>query len=216
MGVTNWSSGGCAATCDMSTHRCRKPCLKRMVSWMRPSQRNQSLTVQRASVAAFQAAVQQSGPSGPGTNGFLLEQSEDLPVRHLPPGAKRAHWWTYLFSCAANNEEPVGSYRTLCRVWDKCFARVLKMGKYGQHPVCKICAQGKDKIATAVSYADKLQASAALGQHYERQWRDRLIYWHMRSHASRAGARWIVIIIDGADQAKFRIMKSVEWPKNMG
>ena len=38
------------------------------------------------------------------------------------------------------------------------------------------------------------------------------MYWRMRALAKSPGCEWIVLIIDGADQAKFRIVKATRWP----
>ena len=38
------------------------------------------------------------------------------------------------------------------------------------------------------------------------------MYWRMRSLAQDPGSEWIVLIIDGADPAKFRIVKATQWP----
>ena len=44
------------------------------------------------------------------------------------------------------------------------------------------------------------------------------MYWRLRG-ASQVGSPadrdWLTIIVDGADQAKFRVMKSVTWPKSI-
>lgn len=168
----------------------------------------------KESVAAFQRALRQSTQSGPGLES-LVEPTEDMPVRYLPPGAKRDHWWTYVATCAASGGRPVGSYRTLCRVWKEHFSQILKISDYGKHPGCTTCARLKQGIQTSASYADKLEASKRLHDHHERVWRDRLVYWRMRSHAMHTGTRWLVIIADGADQAKFRVMKCVQWPKDL-
>ncbi len=169
---------------------------------------------QTENVQKFHATQQQSR-FGPGTEELMLEPSEDLPVRYLPPGVKKDQWWTYLATFACDFQKPIGSYRTLARVWRECFAKILKIRDYSKHPCCTTCARLKENILAAVAYADKLRASKALHEHHEKQWRDRMIYWRMRSHANQQNARWLVVIIDGADQAKFRIMKCVAWPKNL-
>ena len=55
-------------------------------------------------------------------------------------------------------------------------------------------------------------------KHLEKTWRDRHVYWRLRG-ASQVGSPadrdWLTIIVDGADQAKFRVMKSVTWPKSI-
>ncbi len=170
----------------------------------------------RASLRAFSTAVHKSGPSGPGTEGLLLEPHEDLPTRWLPPGSMRDHFWTYKVSATESGQPAPGSYSTLCRVWKTYFGRVLKIRpEYGKHPGCTTCRRLKEGIHTCVSYADKIDASKKLSEHFEQTWRDRLVYWRLRSHASHTGSKWIVVILDGADQAKFRIMKSIVWPKNL-
>ena len=181
---------------------------------------NSSDPLQRATpsqaegVQKFQQA-QKQGRVGLGTEDLMLEPTDDLPVRHLPPGAKRDQWWTYLATFASEGARPRGSYRTLLRVWHECFNKILKIRRYSHHPCCETCTRLKEGILTSAAYADKLRASRALHDHHERQWRDRMVYWRMRSHAHRHNSRWIVLMIDGADQAKFRIMKCVAWPKNL-
>ena len=169
---------------------------------------------QKTSVERFHA-VQQASLHGPGFETFMLEASPDLPVRYLPPGAKRDAWWSYLASAQADGAKPMGSYRTLLRVWNECFQQILKFKRFSRFTGCTTCVTLKERVQTAASYADKLYASRQLHQHHEQQWRDRMIYWRMRAHAGRPNTRWIVIIIDGADQAKFKVLKVASMPKNI-
>ena len=151
----------------------------------------------------------------------MIEPTEDCPVHWLPPGSRRDAWWLFLATRKAENENetapvaPLGSYRTMLRVWDECFDKILKIDSYGHHSKCTTCYRLKERMHTSASYADKLEASRSWCDHLERQWRDRMVYWRMRAAAERPGSTWLCIIIDGADQAKFRIMKSVHTPKNL-
>ena len=172
----------------------------------------------KKNVASFRAAQDNTNnfahaPSS--TNGMLLQPTEDCPRRWMPPGSKRDIWWTYVASCRASEKPVVGSYRTLVRVWKECFAAILGFCSFGKHPKCTLCHRSKERIKNSPSYADKLEASKALNDHREVVWRDRLIYWRIRSHATHEGAYWLCIIIDGADQAKFSNTPKV-WRANTG
>ena len=173
----------------------------------------------RKQVGAFRAAKEASQlPSEvtlcPKGRGFMIEPTEDTPKRWLPPGAKMDVWWLYVAQLNAEGGKPAhGSYTTLLRVWGECFQKVLKVEKFGSHPKCNDCYRLKQSIQLAATYADKLSASKKLTTHLEQQWRDRMVYWRMRAHARTGDAKWLVIIIDGADQAKFRVLKSVDTPK---
>lgn len=173
----------------------------------------------RNQVAAFRAASGTHLPPNPrmiqkGDLRFLIEPSEDCPVRRLPPGCRKDIWWLYLASMQEQGfKRPQGSYSTLKRVWKECFEKVLKFSQYGKHSACNTCSQLKAEMAQAASYADKLVKSKALCDHLERQWRDRMVYWRLKAVAAQEGSKWLCVIIDGADQAKFRVLKSIETPK---
>ena len=153
---------------------------------------------------------------GGGELDMEIQPSEDCPVRWLPPGHKKDTWWLYLASLKESGQtRPAGSYPTMCRVWRRCFRKVLKVSKYGKHAKCDLCYQLKARIQLAASYADKLDVSRRLTDHIEKQWRDRMVYWRMRADSAQSGSKWICIIIDGADQAKFRVLKAVETPKSL-
>ena len=176
----------------------------------------------RAQLAAFRSASEASNlPSnvtfGPNGKGFTIEPTEDTPLRWLPPGSKMDVWWLYLANVNADGgEKPAqGSYPTMMRVWHDVFRKILKIGRFGKHAMCNDCYQMKQNITLAATYADKLVFSKQLTTHLERQWRDRMVYWRMRAHARKTDANWLVIIVDGADQAKFRVLKSVETPKSV-
>ena len=85
----------------------------------------------RNQVAAFRAAsgthlppnprMIQKGRSG---FGFLIEPSEDCPVRRLPPSCRKDIWWLYLASMQEQGfKRPQGSYSTLKRVRKECFEK---------------------------------------------------------------------------------------------
>ena len=177
----------------------------------------------RKDVLAFQHVATHTGPFGPGTDKLVLTPHEDLPIKHLPPGSKRDHWWTYLSSqsLTASTGRHHASYSTFKRVWRECFEQVLKIRSYGKFTTCTTCCELKQKMHAAATHAARCKMAQEYALHLEKTWRDRQVYWRMRGAGSSGKQReagmpdrdWLVIIVDGADQAKFRIMKAVEWPK---
>ena len=176
----------------------------------------------RRNVEAFNHAAS-SGPFGPGTDKLILTPTDELPEKYLPPGSKRDHWWTYLASQPLPT--PQGnhaSYTTFKRVWKTCFEKVLKIRAYSKFSTCNTCAELKQKMRSAATHAARCQRAEEYARHLEKTWRDRQVYWRMRGASGQGetpapgggpSRDWLVIIIDGADQAKFRVMKAVAWPK---
>ena len=68
-------------------------------------------------------------------------------------------------------------------------------------------------MASAPNPAVKAQKAGELKQHLADQWLDRLVYWRMRQVGREPDGDWLVLIDDGADQAKLRVMKAKRWPK---
>ena len=62
--------------------------------------------------------------------------------------------------------------------------------------------------------ATKIQQAELYNQHLQKQWRDRLIYWRVRALSRERDGGWLCIMIDGADQAKFRVLKAQRWPSD--
>ncbi len=186
------------------------------------SEKNPTMSVPsstREALDAFKKASESSGPFGPGTDKLVLTPSEELPVKYLPPSMKKDHWWTYLTSqslTARNGKH--ASYSTFLRVWSTCFKDVLRIRSWGKHSVCNTCTELKQKMHTAATHEARCRIAEQYASHLERTWRDRLVYWRLRAASQRGqvGYRdWLTIIIDGADQAKFRVMKAVAWPKTI-
>ena len=86
---------------------------------------------------------------------------------------------------------------------------------WGTHAAFNICVEHANTRKTAATMADKLYHAEEKRRHLHQQWRDRRIYWQLRSSSNDEEASWIVIMADGADQAKFRIMKAARWPKDL-
>ncbi len=160
----------------------------------------------RDQVWAFRAAQASGGLSGLRE---ALAPSDQLPVKWLPPGCKKDYWWCYL------GEGGVGSYKTFRRVWHDCFAKILRLRSFGHHACCTECTRLKQRIHTAASLTHKVAATKAYAEHLASQWRDRQTYWRLRAASHRTGSGWLTMIVDGADQAKFRVMRATVWPKNL-
>lgn len=147
-------------------------------------------------------------PFAPVSDG-VFEQA-GLPFKRLPPGKKSDYW-----SLFVHEGRGKVSYRTFLRVWSRCFEQLLGFQDFSQHSCCNTCAELKDEIRYAATYAQKASAVAKRASHLQQQWRDRLIYWKLRGASQRVQPSWLCIIIDGADQAKFRVMRAAVWPKSL-
>lgn len=163
-------------------------------------------------VDAFTRAQSTAGPFGE-AHPALLVPSEELPTKALPPGCPKDYWWTYLATPAPGGAK--GSYSTFKRVWRACFARILHFRKWGTHACCNKCEELRNRLRLAQTLTDKLHFAGLHQQHLERQWRDRMLYWRLRAVSQVEQGDWLCVIVDGADQAKFRVMKSVRWPKDL-
>ena len=62
--------------------------------------------------------------------------------------------------------------------------------------------------------ASKVRESTRYHEHLQRQWRDRLLYWRVRALSQEKDGTWLCIMIDGADQAKFQVLKASRWPSD--
>ena len=165
-------------------------------------------SMQQEVVAFSSAARSDSGNTITPASGGV----QTLPRKRLPPGSKKEYWWCYRSTC--NDEfRKVGSYKTCSRVWQQRFAKLLAFRDFKQHACCNTCAELKDEVRFAATYSQKIAAAAAHAKHLEQQWRDRLVYWRLRAASQQSGSSWLTIIVDGADQAKFRVLKATEWPK---
>ena len=144
------------------------------------------------------------------TSVIALTPTADLPVKKLPPGHPKDHWWSFRGTPGCEN---VGSYSTFKRVWELCFKQILRFRTFGQHACCTECSKLKAAMRAAPSMTQKLQRAKEYREHLRSQWRDRLVYWRMREKSRALDGNWLVVMLDGADQSKFRIVKSTRWPK---
>ena len=163
-------------------------------------------------VDAFTRAMSSAGPMGAGHHAALTPM-EGLPQKALPPGVPKDYWWTYLATPAPGGA--IGSYTTFKRVRRSCFKAILGFRAWGTHASCNTCEELRSKLRLAEGVADKLHYADLRRQHLERQWRDRMLYWRLRATSQADQNDWLCIMIDGADQAKFRIMKATRWPKDL-
>ena len=140
-----------------------------------------------------------------------LRPSEDLPRKALPPGHPKLHWWTFRTS-----HEKVGSYSTFKRVWRDNFRQLLFFRAFGTHATCDTCSRLQAQMRAAKDMCTRMRWAHQYRDHLRSQWRDRLVYWRLREQGrSLDGPLWLVCIVDGADQAKFRVVKAARWPKAM-
>jgi len=114
------------------------------------------------------------------------------------------------------------SWSTFYRVYRKVWGAKLRFRKgKGQHPTCDVCLGLKKDIKEARSLDERHAFLQRYMSHVFEQWQDRMVYWALCTlscawcaRALREGSRllWLTvasscatIIIDGVDQAKFRI-----------
>ena len=132
-------------------------------------------------------------------------------MRSLPPGCPKDYYHLYKLEADSSGERPA-SYTTFKRAWHETFEKILNFTGFGEHGSCSTCSRLRAGIRTAPSHLAKTRKEAELQAHLKKQWQDRHVYWRMRALAQSPGSEWIVLIIDGADQAKFRIVKATRWP----
>jgi hypothetical protein len=143
----------------------------------------------------------------------------DLPKRWLPPGKKVWLFWQHVQQCHAHGH-PVPSWSTFKHVWKTYFQDKLAFRRITEHVVCTTCEGYKKELRCAVTLSRRLQIAAQYTEHLQMQWQDRTVYWNAR-HLSRlcltdmlrggslasgfVGSSLMTVMIDGMDQAKFRI-----------
>ncbi len=139
--------------------------------------------------------------------GSMLKPSKDLPRKALPPGTAKQHWWTFRATPGCGT---TSSYTTFKRVWREHFKPILCFRKWGTHSTCSTCSRLQAQMRGAEDLAEKLRWAHLYREHLRAQWRDRL-----RELGQSLDGQWLVLIVDGADQAKFRIVKAQRWPKEL-
>jgi len=145
------------------------------------------------------------------------------PVRFLPPQQKIHVYWDYLAWCNGQDVK-AASFTTFLRAFRGCREK-LRIRKAGSHATCDTCADLKKKIRTAPPGKKRTAAMEEYTRHVLGQWLDRQIYWHAQElslscrdylncgHRFAALARSVsqcCLIMDGMDQAKFRVPRVLQ------
>ena len=153
---------------------------------------------------------------------------ERLPMKKMHHQKFMDLWWLYLaWLSVRSNESSAASLATFWRSWDEYWRACLVFRKSSQHAQCDVCNKYTQYVHFAhADAAEKQRAAQNWQEHLRDQYRDRLIYWHLRWYAKRCSTampgtipvRICVIIIDSMDKAKcawpqykFRIGKSLEY-----
>jgi len=140
------------------------------------------------------------------------------PLRFLPP-CKRVHlYWEYsVWATAA--AMPVASLHTFLKAFGMCH-KCLRIRKIGQHVVCHTCTIFKKMLGKARFPQERQSILEEYTTHILKQWMDRQVYGHAttislecrrmlemgQSFANMAvSASQVCVIVDGMDQAKFRV-----------
>ena len=156
-----------------------------------------------AEVTAFHREVFQTGPLGSITSS-CLPSSPDLPRKHLNPGRPKDLFW--LFESSPGNQS-VGSYATFKRVWREHFADILRFRPFGTHACCTDCSLLQAKMRSARTSQSTQEAGEQYRAHLRSQWRDRQLYAKARQKSKEKDGDLLTLIVDGADQARFRVFK---------
>ena len=123
--------------------------------------------------------------------------------RYLPQGSMFDYWK----QMRAVRPEIICSFRLFWQIWCSDFF-FLKIRKGFTHRLCTICLKHKSLIKQLAHDVRSRDKQRALWQrHLDAQYRDRCYYWDLRQQ-SRLFKRPIIMILDGADQAKFA------WPRH--
>jgi hypothetical protein len=147
------------------------------------------------------------------------------PLRFLPP-QKRIHlYWEYVGWCQASETKgQPASLNTFLRAY-RAGSNKLRIRKAGTHALCDKCLALKQAIRGALCPNARKEAMERYTEHILRQWLDRQIYWHAQSLSCQLrtaltmgqkmeslarNASQACLIVDGIDQAKFRIPRVLE------
>lgn len=150
------------------------------------------------------------------------------PLRFLPPG-KRIHlYWEYV-TWSRQGNMPAASFRTFLRAFGKC-RHCLRFRKIGQHAVCQACTTLKARLRIARLPQERQAVLEEYTEHVLRQWCDRQVYANATSvslecrRLLQQGVRFarmaqsvsqLCMIVDGMDQAKFRLPRILHKSKGV-
>jgi len=123
-------------------------------------------------------------------------------VRYLPPG-KLADLYLMYAAWARGRGLDVASAWTFRVVWKTAgWKECLIFRGASTHALCFTCGQLRAKIASADTVDMHVQACSTLHAHLRDQYRDREVYWALRTRA-RTEKDVISLIGDGMDKSKF-------------
>ncbi len=124
------------------------------------------------------------------------------PMRHLPPGKLADLYMMYTAWARARSFTPgaASTFRVVWKLdgWKDC----LRFRKESTHSLCFQCGLQRARIAAAETVDEHIAACALLHAHLRDQYKDRAIYWQLRTR-SRAEQDLLCIIADGMDHSKF-------------
>lgn len=143
------------------------------------------------------------------------------PKRYLPHGTPMSLYWEYL-AFMQNRAEGPASWTVFFKIFKKLWGVKLRFrNRKGQHASCDMCIGLKRDVKLARSMAERHGLLQRYMTHVHAQWRDRMVWWALctlsvqwasqsmqvawRMQTVSIAASCIAVIIDGVDQAKFRI-----------
>ncbi len=147
------------------------------------------------------------------------------PLRFLPPGKKIHLRWEYA-ALQRSHGLPAASYWTFCRAFRQVKeSGLLRFRKVGSHAKCTVCEGYKKELRQGrLTLRRREQILELYTKHLIDQWLDRQVYENMQDLSRtclqhlRDGHRWaagvlstsvLTVILDGMDQAKFRVPRKL-------
>ena len=125
--------------------------------------------------------------AGPGT--------VEGPRRYLQHGRPVHLYWEYE-ALQRSRCQPTASFTTFLKIFHRVFGQHLRFRKKLQHAECSVCSSLKQLMAAARTIQERQETSQLYLTHIFDQWRDRQIYWTLRSlsvawfeQSQRLGAR---------------------------
>lgn len=142
-------------------------------------------------------------------------QAEVLPVevRWLAPTSIRFLHGQYCVSHLHHQGGRPASLGTFVTCYKRHWANVLRIRTVGHHAKCDVCEQLKEAVRKAATEAESAAFQRDYEQHLKQQFADRRTYYQTRAascefFSGAGGSDSACLIIDGMDQAKFRVPRT--------
>ena len=137
---------------------------------------------------------------------LLLDKTQEVPLRHLPPGRLIELWWQFLSwsesQRLAGAEFEVPSWSTVYRCWIDLFhKRALVFRRKSQHHECDECFKLRELLAGGTLRGEDPSRIPAAGASHK------TVYGSIHVYASRARLNALTIIADSMDKAKWSYPK---------